>query len=1096
MNTRGCLTRCAAFRRVAGQGSQWRRAVLCAGLGVSSPPAFGREVLSQSLSTASIRGTVSTTEVGRGAEGATVRVQNTSTGYSVTVAVISGRFLVNGLAVGGPYIVSVRQPGHVPYQSGPLLLALGDMLELRVLLHPLAVPLAGIAVTATDARVTSAPVGGASTIRASLLHRLPSLNRNYVDFVALAPFVSTKVGLQRQGMSAAGANFRFNNYLVNGADEHFVNSNVSLAHAGGKSIPLEAVKEYQVLIAPYSVRYGDFAGALVNTVTESGTNSLRGSAFAYWRNDHLARGGELASPQPYDRLQYGFVLGGPIVRDRVHFFIAPEIQRLTSPAPGPFVGQSPAATPALPVKEDDVDRFARILGAYRLTPGSGGAVETGNPLWNLFARVDATVPRWNSRAMIMVNEGRTDQSTFSRAATDSFYFSSLKQTSATRMRLASLQLHTDFIRVPGAHNEFLITGLSDRVEQVPSVRQPLVRVLVPGTGGIGVTMAAGAAEQAQGAVRFGRSLKIKNDLTLPLGDHHVVAGGMQLERFTLEREGVAGGYGAWSFPSLDAFESGAADRYELRRDPAGANRPLRGTQYAAWAGDEWRATPSLSLTFGLRAEALAFHSRAPYSAVVDSLFRRRTDAMPNARVYYSPRAGFTWDPAGGRSQRIRGGVGVFTGRPPLAWLHPVVVNYGIGIELLRCGFAPTDQGPPPAFEPDYRNAPLACATGGGVQTVGDVDLVDPDLRPAQALRTSLAYERELPGGLASTTEVMFARYLSDFVFVNLNLVGPQAVDQDGRVMYGTIASNGIPVVAQRSSFPEVIDLRNTSRNSSQQFSTRLEKRIEPGTQASISYTYTRTRDVQSPTRVNLTGISIWADARPVSGRHDAMTPGISLNDIPHRVIGLLSYTAPWTRWSTDVSLLYRGESGSPFTYRAGGAGRRGDLNADGSNVNDPIYVPRDVADTNEIRFSGRSDANGADNSAAAQAQRVMEQQKAFGEFIRQSRCLRRQRGRILERNSCREPWSHMTVASVRQRIPVGARTLEVQADLFNVLNLLHTNLGRVHIATPRLLEHVGQTTGPSTTTQPIFRFDLSRSEWTTLQNESAFQIQVALRYRF
>jgi hypothetical protein len=111
-------------------------------------------------------------------------------------------------------------------------------------------------------------------------------------------------------------------------------------------------------------------------------------------------------------------------------------------------------------------------------------------------------------------------------------------------------------------------------------------------------------------------------------------------------------------------------------------------------------------------------------------------------------------------------------------------------------------------------------------------------------------------------------------------------------------------------------------------------------------------------------------------------------------------------------------------------------------------------------------------------------------------CLRRQRGRILERNSCREPWSHTTIASVRQAVPIGSRALEAELDLFNVLNLLNAGWGHYRVATPRLLEHVGQTTGPPETAQPIFRFDVARSEWTTLATESVFQLQLAARYRF
>jgi hypothetical protein len=348
--------------------------------------------------------------------------------------------------------------------------------------------------------------------------------------------------------------------------------------------------------------------------------------------------------------------------------------------------------------------------------------------------------------------------------------------------------------------------------------------------------------------------------------------------------------------------------------------------------------------------------------------------------------------------------------------------------------------------------------------------------------------------VTATTEALVSRYLSDFMFVNLNLRGPQGVDQFGRVLYGTISPSGVPMPALHwgSGLAGVIDLVNTSKNYSYQISTRLERRLARGTAASASYTYSRTRDVQSPSRVNMTGRAMWADARAVSGRHDDLRTGISLNDLPHRAVIAFTYAAPWQRWSTDVSLYYIGESGSPFTYVAGGNNRRGDLNADGSNTNDPIYVPRDAGATTEIVFSGLSDSLGADNSLAAQAQRIQEQRAAFEQFIEGTPCLSRQRGRILERNSCREPWSHTTIAAVRQAVPVGRHRPEVALDIFNVLNLLNGKWGRYRVAIPRLLDQVA----PEGASLSPFRFNTKQQRWTTLPAESAFQLQLGVHYRF
>jgi hypothetical protein len=1045
----------------------------------------------QGITSGGVRGTVRTVD-GRDLDGASVRVVNTATGFAVQAQTVGGRFAVQGLEPGGPYVVEVRQIGFAPQNSRPLHLTLGEPLSVAFVLESAAVQLEPVEVH--DAAATPGS-GVGTTIPEALVQRLPTLNRNFQDFVALAPYVSTKVGGGRSGVSGAGANFRFNTFLINGASERFVNGGVSAASNGGKSIPLDAVKEYQVLIAPYDVRYGSFAGALVNTVTQSGTNSFRGSGFAYWRNDRLARDGIDAVATPYDRLQAGFSLGGPIVKDRVHFFLAAELQHLSQPAAGPYLGQSPGQVPAVPVSDADLARFQRILqDRYGLVPGSAAQLDNGTPLRNLFARVDAALPAWNSRVTAFVTSARSRGQQFSRAVSDSFPLSSYRYASDVGMELAALQVHTDLTRARGGHNELLASLSWDHAEQVPDVRQPLVRVELPGTDGGSVVAIAGSAQLAQGPFGRGRAATVRDELSLPWAGNHALVAGVQAERFRVLRGGVLNGYGTWTFAGLDDFEAGTPVRYELRKDFGSESSPLRGGQYSAYLGDEWHLGERLSLTTGLRAELLAIEGHASYNPAIDSIFGRRTDELPRRRVEFSPRIGFTWDRSAARRERIRGGIGLFAGRPPLAWYVPALANHGEGIGVLSCGFRPTDAGLPPDFVPDYRAAPDQCATGAplSARPFGDVDLVDPGLRMARTLRTSLGYERELPGGLVASADLLVSRYLSDFMWVNLNLQGPQSVDRVGRVLYGTIDAGGIATPALRSSYSEVIELRNTSRNYSYQLAGRVARELAGGLGASLSYTWSRTRDVQSPSRVNGTGIAMWADARALSGRHDDSTLGISLNDLPHRIVASLAWTAPWKRWTTQLAFYYVGESGSPFTYLVTGASRRGDLNADGSNANDPIYVPRSALDSGEILFQPftRSASGGSELVTAAQ------QSAAFEAFIDHTPCLRRQRGRLAARNTCREPWTHTTIASVRQGVPIGRQVLELELDAFNLLNLLNDEWGRYRVARPRILEHVGQGTDADGRAQPIFRFDPAFTPWETLQAESAFQLQVAARLTF
>jgi hypothetical protein len=313
-------------------------------------------------------------------------------------------------------------------------------------------------------------------------------------------------------------------------------------------------------------------------------------------------------------------------------------------------------------------------------------------------------------------------------------------------------------------------------------------------------------------------------------------------------------------------------------------------------------------------------------------------------------------------------------------------------------------------------------------------------------------------------------------------------------MYGAIDGTGIAHPVRQSDFTEVIDLTNTSKNYSYEMSTQLEKRFSGRSSLSAAYTWSRVRDVQSPSRVNQTGLSLWGDARAVSGRHDDFSPGISLNDHPHRFVAALTYSTPWRRARIDLSFYYVAESGVPFTYLAYGSKGRGDLNADGSNANDPVYVPLDAYNESEIVFSGKSDSAGADNSLSAQTQRISNQRAALDRFINRSKCLRGRRGLIVQRNSCREPASQTTIAGARHNFVVAGHELEAGLEVFNVLNLLNSHWGLYRTSDPKLLEHVGQ--NPLAPDQPVFRFDATRPQWVSQPTESAFQLQVGLRYRF
>ena len=293
------------------------------------------DVDAQGVTTAGIRGQLRA-EL-RPQVDARIRVSHDPTGHAVEVHAPSGRFVIEGLEPGGPYTVSVRALGFAPWTRAGIHLTMGELREIDVVLRPVATKLDTMRAVVVQGVRADGGTGTFLTERS--LDRLPTLNRDLYDFVRLVPQISTKISLASPGFSAGGMGFRFNNFLINGVSERTFGGSVSSAAAGIRSVPLDAVREYQVLLAPYDVRYGDFAGAFVNTVTRSGTNTVQGSLFAYGRSDRLGRP-SAAGRTPYEQAQIGFSVGGPIVPDRLHVFVASELQHLTSPADGPYVGRS------------------------------------------------------------------------------------------------------------------------------------------------------------------------------------------------------------------------------------------------------------------------------------------------------------------------------------------------------------------------------------------------------------------------------------------------------------------------------------------------------------------------------------------------------------------------------------------------------------------------------------------------------------------------------------------------------------------------------------------------------------------------------------
>jgi hypothetical protein len=244
--------------------------------------------------------------------------------------------------------------------------------------------------------------------------------------------------------------------------------------------------------------------------------------------------------------------------------------------------------------------------------------------------------------------------------------SSLQHSRWIDKRSAAVQLISSFPN--GAHNEFHVGYLDLVAGFRPTVKQPLILVSAPGTSGTPAVLQSGTHEIATGQRTASRTADFTDNFSISAGAHRVTLG-LSTQLFDLHAFQLRGSYGVWEFASLDSLQAGTASRYRVTRD-TGSVTAASGANHAVYVGDEWQASSRLSLALGLRADGAVLSARPPYVAAVDSTFHLRSDEVPSGGIQWSPRLGFNYQLTnnGEAPAQLRGGVGLFTGRPPLFWL--------------------------------------------------------------------------------------------------------------------------------------------------------------------------------------------------------------------------------------------------------------------------------------------------------------------------------------------------------------------------------------------------------------------------------------------
>lgn len=999
-------------------------------------------------STASAQGVTSAAVVGRVVDqsgapvaAANLTLTNTSTGQRyATRTSDDGRYFFENVQVGGPYVLELRALGLRPGRSPEFRLSLGQRLVLDQTLERVAVEIEGVTVTeAANPLINKARTGAQSFVSESALARLPTLGRNFTDFIQTIPLVVT-AGVP--GATIGGQNNRFNNIQIDGGVNNDLFGLAASGTPGGQAdahpISVEAIKEYQVLIAPYDVRQGSFTGGLVNAITKSGSNQLRGSAWGYLQNQaFVGKDLEGFAADEFHQSQFGLTVGGPIVRDRAHFFFSADVQDRAAPFIGQLIGTGANDSANVGIRRATADRVRDILrtdARYGFDPGGPEPPIMENPDRNLFGKLSLQFGT-NSELELSHNHVKaTDDNLIRNSTATGFRDGYQLSNSGYDFESITNTTRAKWTATLGGRlsNELMLGYQTIRDQRALPNRVPLL--LVGGDRGTSVTIAAGADRFSHANSLDQDIFEFTDNLSFSAGNHLITIG-THNEFFGFVNVFFPASLGVWSFTDTTALKNGTPNRYEIALPlrPGGPKADFDVTQLGFYAQDRWTPTARLTLTAGLRVDVPSLPAPTRNQMLIDSLGIDTGD-FPSGNALWSPRVGFNYDARGDGITSIRGGIGVFSGRPPYVWVSNAYGNTGREQVTLICDGGAGQTDTVPAFTIDPDGQPDFC----GLQpdpidtrsAAASVVYFDSDFRYPQNLKISFGVDHQLPWNLVGTFDFMYTKSLNQFYISDVNLRGVTgfSTGEGGRPLYGSLAATGTGSTPARvkSSFRDVLRHRNESADRAWSITAQLQKRFSDNLEFNVGYTYAQVQDL-----ISLTSSIAFSNFRftALDGTLEDRNLRTSVFDIPHKIN--ISGTAALPL-GIRASLIYIGQSGSPYTYMV-----QSDANGDGVTGNDIFYIPRSRAD---ISMDGNGDRVSGFGTAA-------EQDAAYAQldaFINGEDCLREHRGSIMTRNSCRNPWISFLNARVTKIFPtIQGQSVELSADIFNVLHLLNEDWGLI-----------------------------------------------------
>ena len=1055
--------------------------------------------------------------------GATVQAIHEPSGSQyASVTNEAGQFRIPNMRVGGPYTVTFSFVGYESVMKENISLDLGQTYGIDVAMSESVTELADVVVSA-GGLIDGNRTGAETNVGREQIMSLPTVERNLNDLTRLTP----QANITQGGLSIAGVNNRFNAIYIDGAVNNDVfglaSSGTNGGQAGISPISLDALEQIQVVVAPYDVTLGGFAGGGINAVTRSGKNYFEGSAYYYFRNEKLAgkTPGDIPDDErtrlaPFSVRTYGARLGGPIIKDKLFFFT--NVELLREQVPAPFIAQEyeGGATPA------DLNELVDFVNTeYGYDPGGYlNNVGTRNSD-KVIAKIDWNISQ-NHKLSARHSYVFGETTRLNRPSSRNIFFFNTGNIFPTTTNSSALELKSSF------GNQFsnnLILGYTRVRDDRDILGDPFPLVIIDdGPAEINI----GTDNFSYSNVVFQDVFTLTNNFNWYKG-RHTFTFGTHNEFFKIENLFTIFSTPRYSYGSLESFlnkeeafvlfghEQLAPGQSEIRLgdDASNLGPTFNAMQLAFYAQDEIQVNSGLKLTLGLRADIPVFSDDPPLNNTafneetvprieeIYDLQGARASQAPATQVLWSPRAGFNWDVKGDKTTQLRGGLGIFTSRVPWVWPGGMFIRNGLNSSLYGSFLQPDFADPFYATPEEWRDNLF-----NGNSPSGDVDLFVEDFRYPQVFRTNIAVDQALPFGLVGSAEFMYTKTLNNIDVKNVNLrpaVGTLEGPDDRPIF------NVNDPIDRTYSFISLVD--NTNEGYTWNTTLKVERPAAQGLGFSLAYSFTRAEALfDGRGFINATN---WRNTFSLNGRNNPML-GRSTFDVGSRVVGALSYRKEYAGFmATTVSLFYNGQSGEPYSYVYRGGDRI--FNEDNQDYERGlIYVP---ANANEITFGQNGvvgvDENGDDILAGVPFSD--EQQAAmyreFEAYIEGDDYLSERRGQYAEQNRSRAPFASVFDLKVLQDFYVttanGRRhTLQVSLDIFNVSNLIGNIFGqswgeRYFVGssdnryTFELLQFEGFEEG---TTRPVYSFSEPGDPWDIAQQAdvegSRWAAQFGVRYSF